>query len=201
MTRIATAWGLSILIGLAGAAPAPAARATAAHKKLPPRAAAEQAPSLAVTLAYIRDKVAQQGLIAYAGASHDSADSTSWVNQFTVEASEVTVDEANCRVDFHWRTTADGKVVADEKDAGLPLKRITSVTVSDMEEDMARISSRAGHTTWVTTVRPQITVLQALRNSGTSSALDFRDRDTAERVAKAIRHGADLCGGTKSEPF
>src|SRR5947209_15427043 len=98
MMRIATALGLSILIGMAGAAPASAAPAKAAHKKPPPKPAAAEGPSLAVTLAYIRDKVAQQGSVAYAGASHDSADNTNWVNQFTVEASDVTVDEAGCRV-------------------------------------------------------------------------------------------------------
>src|SRR5947209_4463356 len=78
MMRIATALGLSILIGMAGAAPASAAPAKAAHKKPPPKPAAAEGPSLAVTLAYIRDKVAQQGSVAYAGASHDSADTPTW---------------------------------------------------------------------------------------------------------------------------
>jgi len=173
-----------------------AAAATKSHHP----AHASRAPSLAVTLAFIRDKVAQQGQMAYASSTHDPEKDQTWGNQFTVEASGVTSDKTECTVGFHWHSTVDGKQ-AQDLDATIPFKIVTSVALSSMDDDVARLNAKDGHAAWVSQMRPAVWVLLIQKSDGHTNTLDFRDRDMAERVAKAIRHAADLCGGTKSMPF
>ena len=193
-TAIAATFLAAILMSAGGDAGAAAAR------KHHATAHTSKSPSLAVTLGFIRDQVAQQGLLAYASSTRDTSTSQSWDNQFTVEATNVTASKAGCSVDFHWRSTVDGKP-AQDLDASIPFKIVTSAGITSMDDDVARLNARDGHTAWVSQMRPPVWVLLVQKSDGHTNTLDFRDRDMAERVAKAIRHAADLCGGTTSLPF
>ena len=86
-------------------------------------------------------------------------------------------------------------------DSAIPFKVVTSVGISSMDDDVARLNAKDGHAAWVSQMRPAVWVLLMQRSDNRTNTLDFHDRDMAERVAKAIRHAADLCGGTKSMPF
>ncbi len=162
--------------------------------------AAAQSPSLDVTLGFIRDQVAEQGQLAYASTTRDPATSQTWDNQFTVEASTVTSDDNACTLGFHWHSTVDGKP-AQDLDTTISFKIVTSVSISSMDDDVARLNAAGGHAGWVSQMRPPVWVLLLHKSNGHTNTMDFRDRDMAERVAKAIRHAAELCGGTTSMPF
>lgn len=162
--------------------------------------AAAQSPTLDVTLGFIRDAVAQQGKLNFASTTRDPADGQSWDNQFTVEASNVTSDESQCTIGWHWVSTVDGKS-AQDLDAEVDFKIVTSATITSLDDDIARLNASDGHAAWVSQMRPPIAVLLVRKSNGHANTVDFSDRDLAERVAKAVRHAADLCGGTKSEPF
>ena len=163
-------------------------------------AAPQTGQGLDETLGFIRDKVAQQGLIYYAAALHDSADGRSWVSQLSAEASNVTADIPACQLNFHWHTDVDGKV-GNDKEGGIPFGKVNQVVVISMEADIVRLTAGAGHPTWTNKVTPAVWVVTTHRTSGPDNSLDFRDRDLAERVARAMRHAAELCGGTKGEAF
>ncbi len=162
--------------------------------------AAAQTPTKAVTLGFIRDQIAAVGQLNYASTTHDSSDNQTWDNQFTVEASNVTRDDAACSVSFHWHTTIDGKQ-AQDLESTIPFNIVTSATVTSLDDDIARLNAEGGHTSWVSQMRPPIWVLLVRKSNGHSNTIDFTDRDLAERVAKAVRHAAELCGGTSSMPF
>ena len=167
-------------------------------------AAVAQAPrtgqGLDETLAFIRDKVAQQGLIYYASVNHNSAGGADWGTQYNVEASNVAADIPACQLNFHWRSVVNGKVGYDGE-GGIPFGKVDRVVVISMEADLARLNAEGGHPTYSTKVTPPVWVLTAYRADGTSNTVDFHDRDLAERVARAMRHAAQLCGGTKPEAF
>jgi hypothetical protein len=163
-------------------------------------AADQTGQGLDVTLAFVRDKVAQQGQIYYASINHNSAGGADWSTQFSAEASNVTADAPTCDLSFHWHTTVDGKAGYDVE-GGIPFAKVDHVVITSMEADIARINAEAGHPTWTAKVTPPVWVLTAYRADGRSNSLDFRDRDLAERVARAVRHAAELCGGTKPEAF
>jgi hypothetical protein len=163
-------------------------------------AAQSNSPSIDVTLGFIRDKIAQQGQINYGSSTHDATTNQTWANQFTVEASNVSADPSDCTVGFHWHSTVDGKQASD-LDTAIRFKIVTSVQVSSMTDDIARLNADGGHTSWTSQISPAITVVLLRKSDGHTNTADFRDHDMAERVAKAMRHAADVCGGTTSVPF
>ena len=195
MMRTVTRLTLTAAIAVLGAGGV-AQAAPRSHHPAP----ASHAPSLAVTLDFIRDKVGQQGQLAYASSTRDPANNQTWDNQFTVEASNVTSDKSECTVGFHWHSTVDGKQ-AQDLDSTISFKIVTSAAITSMDDDVARLNAKDGHSAWISQIRPTVWVLLLQKSDGHTNTIDFRDRDMAERVAKAVRHAADLCGGTASLPF
>jgi len=161
-------------------------------------ATAQDSLSLDATLKFIRDEVADQGELDFASTTSDQRTGRTWDNQFTAEASAITADSGECALAFHWRSTIDGRQ-KQAMDSTVPFKRVTAVLISSLDQDIARLNVLNNHPGWVTQVRPSIWVLLVFRTDNQTNTLDFRDRDIAELVAKAMRHAADLCGGASGK--
>lgn len=52
-----------------------------------------------------------------------------------------------------------------------------------------------------TSINPPLTVLLARKASGPRGEFEFMDAGLADRVAKAMTHAVELCGGGNKEPF
>jgi hypothetical protein len=163
-------------------------------------AIADSTPSLEETLGFIRDKIAQQGRINYAGRFNDPTDNQNWINQFSVEASKVTVDAPACAVRFHWATAVDGKP-AQDFDTSIQFGAMDGQRITSMEEDTNHNAAVGGHPAWVGTISPSVWVLTSRGRDGRSYVVDFEDRDMADRVSRAMDHARELCGGKSKEPF
>jgi hypothetical protein len=184
-----------VLAGLtATAVPTHAIAGTGARTK------ASGGPTLAQTLDFIRSKLSQEGKISYAGFTHDASDNSDWVNQFQVEASNVSADPASCSINYHWTTAVDGKSNQDF-DTAFEFAKLDRIALSSMEADVEQISSKQGHPTWTSKINPSIWVVTATNVDGSQRVVDFRDQALAERVVSAMNHGMKLCGGAKHEAF
>jgi hypothetical protein len=150
------------------------------------------APSVGSLLGMVRDQLAQQGQLSYAGTTHDSSNNSTWVNKFTVQASNIVIDEQQCTISFHWHTTTDGKVVADD-DVGVPFRMVTSISTISMAEDISNAEVSAGHGTWATSFKPQVWVVHVARSDGKSNAVDFKDQATANTAASEMKQVMSMC--------
>lgn len=165
----------------------------------PPPKPADTGPSLAVTMQFIQEKLNQQGRVNYAVYYHDNADGTDWVNQFSIDNTDFIADPAACGISFHSRVINNG-VVNSNADFRLTLHGIEDLVVKNGEQDQKRIDADNGHPTWDSKIDPPIFVLVA-RSREQEIELNFRDEDMANRVAKALLHAVELCGGGNKEPF
>ncbi|MGD0144829.1 MAG: hypothetical protein ABSC92_16885, partial [Rhizomicrobium sp.] len=79
----------------------------------------------------------------------------------------------------------------------------TDVRVASKDQIQNRIDADLGHPTWTTQVNPPVFVVSLYKTTGSPEfSFDFRDEDTANRVAKAFSHAVELCGGGHNvEPF
>ena len=170
---------------------------TAASAAATKPAALKSGRTLEATLGFIRDKVAQQGLISYAVTTRVPATNQAGTNQMTAEASNVTVDVPGCAINYHWHTTMDGKSSQDT-DFVLSFRTVQSARVVTMEEDALRLVAEAGHTDWTEQVSPPLYVLYLTRTEGHTTSIDFHDRSTAERVMQAMNQARKLCGASTS---
>ena len=134
----------------------------------------------------MRNQLSQQGQLNYAGTTHDSSNNQTWVNQFTVEASNIAIDVPGCQINFHWHTTTDGTVIQDF-DTGIPFRTATEVSLISMAEDISNAEVASGHPNWGTSFDPQVWVIYVTRTDGKRNTVDFRDQATAQLVADAMK--------------
>ncbi len=154
---------------------------------------------------FIQDKMNEQGKINYALYTHDNALGTDWpVYQISVEASNVVADPATCSITWHKTTTNNGAVNGNG-DFSLDLRNVLSVEVSTSVKEAKREDTARGNPALDKRQDPPyfVVLAQSLDNAGKTvgTPLFFSSEDTANRVAKAMTHAVELCGGGSKEPF
>jgi hypothetical protein len=162
--------------------------------------AADSGPTLAATMQFIQEKLSQLGQENYAGYNHDNADGQNWTTQFTTLDTNVVADPAACRISYHEKRTRDGNVTADS-DYDFSLGEIQDVITEPREQLLKKVNTANGHPTWDARIDPPVTMVIAQKAEGTEWYFYFLDSNLAERVAKAMNHAVELCGGGKKEPF
>jgi hypothetical protein len=167
-------------------------------------------PSLAVTMQFIQDKLNDNNKASW-------IDSTQGVlgavpDTVTHEISNVVADQSQCRISYHlftkhsasyrWVPTSDGKNNKGE-DSSFSLRAVQEIVVKPWEQFETEWLAKNGHPdTTVTSVNPPMTALVVRQPHGVENVFTFTDAALADRLAKAMVHAVELCGGGKTEePF
>lgn len=149
---------------------------------------------------FIQDKISDQGKLNYTASIHDSGTNADWSVKFGKEAANVVADPSACRVSYRWRTAKNGNVTYDG-DQKLDLKDVTEMNVLAIEQYQQQIDTQAGFPNYVSRMIPSLFVLKVRHPKGMDNVFFFNDEDLANRVAKAMVHAVELCGGGNKEPF
>lgn len=181
-----------------------AAQARAAQAEAAARAAREgqseviAGPALSPTLSFITHSINDQGAVSYSVHGRDPSTNETWTDQDVVQASRVRATPDDCRIDFHWHTTRDGALIADN-DIWFSLKYVIQVRALTSEDNQALVDAGAGHPNWTSQITPPFYVVKITRSDKAEHVFLFRDLDLANRVATAFKHAVQLCGGSVSE--
>lgn len=167
---------------------------------LPPPKPKDAGPSLADTAKFIQAKLNDVGKVNFADYVHNNATNNDWIVQNSSEATNVVADAAACRITYHMKIVINGRTEFDQ-DASIPLKDVQDLVVKTVEEDLKTIDADLGYTTRSYRADPPVFVLKVRRTEHGSNAFDFTDEDAANRVAKAMVHAVELCGGGNKDPF
>jgi len=161
---------------------------------------AQSGPSLAVTLDFIAGKINAQGTFRYASTVTDTSGAVApFTNQYVTTETNAAPDTTACRVTYHYKRVQDGKTVYDQA-FWIPFGELVDVQVMSMEQNLRTGDAENGHASWMSQVSPPVFVVRSVRKDG-GNELIFTDEAMADRVAKAIAHAAQLCGGLKPEAF
>jgi len=117
-----------------------------------------------------------------------------------VGISNLVADAKTCRISFHWRAEVNGKV-SDDSDYNLILKDVHDIVVLPQEQNQKQVDTRNGHPAWNSRIEPNLFSLVARRPKGLENAFLFSEEEMAGRVAKAMVHAVELCGGGNKDPF
>jgi len=166
----------------------------------PPPGPAASGPLLPLTMQFIQDKLSRLGVVNYVAYTHDSIDNSTWTNSFSTETTNVTADPATCRISYHEKRIKDGNVTSD-KDFTFNLSEIQEVVIMPREQLLKKVNTRAGHPSWDARIDPPVFMLVVRKAEDTEWYFYFFDEDLANRVAKAVVHGVELCGGGNKSPF
>jgi hypothetical protein len=180
------------------------ARHTAARVERPPERPAAPPPmadrgaSLADLLNQIETELVGQGAVAWEGFAHDSNPpqgyEANWTYQKRIENTDFTYDTENCDFDYHFKVTVDGKVTTDDNNAGIPLKDLATIRISNLADVIKVRDAQAGHPTYSSHLQPTIYSLEAIRNDGKLNEFDFYSLETAHRIGRLIQGAAQRCG-------
>lgn len=153
-------------------------------------------PTLAETLQVIQTDVSQQGTLSWVTSTHDSADGTNWSHALTYGLTGLTSDAATCTISYHARITRDGVVVSDQ-DLKISLHDVQDLTLTTGIQRQTKNDMAAGHTTWSSTVTPNVFDLVVKAAGNSEYYFIFTDEDSANRFTKAMGHAVELCGGSR----
>jgi hypothetical protein len=174
---------------------------TLAQKKAvpPPPRPADSSPSLAATLQYIQERVSQQGKINRAIYVHDNSTGNELTVQYADEITNIAPHPENCILNYHFREWNNSTISVDV-DAGIPFHDAEDVVILPIEQVCKEVDSKAGYTTGSYRSDPPVFVLRVRRKVGYNEFF-FIDEEMANRVAKAMVHAIELCGGGNKDPF
>ena len=167
----------------------------------PPPMPADNGPSLAVTMQFIQDKMNEQGKINYTLNTHDNLKNEDWpVYQISIHAFNVIANPATCRITWHKVTTNGGKVGING-DFSLDLRNVLSFEVRTSTYEAKMEDTANGHPEIDKHQDPPYFAVTAKLRNNTETPLFFSSEEMANRIAKAMVHAVELCGGGSKEPF
>ncbi|MGD0683021.1 MAG: hypothetical protein ABR990_13345 [Terracidiphilus sp.] len=162
---------------------------------------ADTGPSLAESMQFIQDKLNNLGKVAFVEFMQDV--NTGPVGTFTLtnEISNLVGDQNQCRISYHRKMTFNGKTTLDNND-GFSLRDVQDIVVKPWEQYQNEIFARNGTPNYtITSSNPPIILLQVRRPHGEENVVLFADADLADRVARAMQHAVELCGGGNKDKF
>jgi tetratricopeptide (TPR) repeat protein len=158
-------------------------------------------PSLADTLNFVMKMMTQQGDVNFVTFNHNTKSMEDATNTFRSSVTHISPDADHCTLYYHYVETRDGTATSDA-DSGIPLKLLNSIEVLSVVEAKNRAAAMAGTPNVVVSQSsPDVFLVDAIRADGSANFIYFYDQDNANRVAKALTHAMELCGGGSKDVF
>ncbi|MGA3161549.1 MAG: hypothetical protein ABSC77_10050 [Terracidiphilus sp.] len=200
----------------------------AAPAEQPPAAApADNSPSLTDTMQFIQDKLNEQGRFNFALYTHDNQSGDDASAQYGFEITNIVSSARDCSVSYKVNMTSSQKGAhgdtTTKTDATqiMYMKSMKAVQVMAADYWWNQEMADEGTPTKIAQVQPGYFLLsrgpaskgvKCTRNGKPVECseptvvdrlvltLSFRDEDVANRVAKAMMHAVELCGGGQKSP-
>jgi hypothetical protein len=164
-------------------------------------APADTGPSLAETMQFIQEKLNDIGEVSLVEFAQDLNDDSTGTGTAKYKFSNVFADQYQCRISYHWNHIQDGRIGQNENNV-FSLRDVQDIVIKPLEQYLNEYDAKNGRPSIIlTSTSPPISVLQIRRPHGEDNIFTFTDADLADRVAKAMLHAVELCGGGNKEKF
>ncbi len=177
---------------------ASAAQTSSAPAQAP---AATSGPAIDATMSFIQEKLSYLGKVNYVTFWQNSDFGSKGAFSFTHEFSNVAADPNKCKVTYHYKTTKE--LETSESDQVISLHDVSSIAVKPVEQWMTEYNaSHHQSNIHVTTSHPPVFVVLVQTPHLEPNTFYFTDATLADKLAKAMQHAVQLCGGgSKDDPF
>lgn len=173
---------------------------------LPPKPA-DAGPSLEATMKFIQERFNLVGIVTFVMRIQDTSDPDTTYNPMkpAYQVHDLVADPTQCQIAYHMRYWSNlGAAPLYDPDRRFSLAEVQEVVVEPVEQYQNEIFTSSGNVTQkVVSSDPPVTVLVIERRNialAQSDRFYFSDANLADRLAKAINHAVELCGGNR-EPF
>ncbi|MGD0683066.1 MAG: hypothetical protein ABR990_13570 [Terracidiphilus sp.] len=189
---------LEVIVFFAALLSAPAFAQTAAP---PPPKPAGSGPSLEVTMQFLQEKLSDIGKVTFLSYTQNTRNGSNTSETDSIEVSNVAVNANQCHITYHWKVIMDGRLDQD-KNSGIPLRDVQDVVIKPYAQYQTELDASLGNPHILTpSTNPPLSALLVRRAHGVYNLFPIADADTADRIAKAMVHAVELCGGGNKTPF
>jgi hypothetical protein len=191
----------------------------------PPGKPKDDGPSLEVTARFIQDQLNGQGKISTMHTFRNTlTDKEVGPQKLSWELSAAALNASSCQMS--WRELRQRPATASTMELrfSLNLHDISRLGVLPLSEDSNRGSAKRGQPEEVSEMNPEVYLVKMYMSSGisvnvsihltqgekeptdqdigwTEVPIYFREEQLAQRIAKALVHAVELCGGGSQDPF
>ena len=156
-------------------------------------------PSLEETMKFLEERLGTLGVINFISEVHDKVTNEDAVLKFKIELSEVKADFKDCQIKYHIRVTRQNEKIID-LDASLGLKFVQEIAVKPGGQYLTEQNARDSHPEKSSRTEPNVFVIQPFFKTGNQTFVAYEEA-LANRIAKAMSHAVELCGGGNKDPF
>ena len=187
-----------IVVCFAALLSAPALAQTAVP--LPPKPA-DSGPSLEVTMQFLQEKLSDIGKVTFLSYTQNTRSGSYTSETDSNEVSNVVADPSQCHISYHWKVIMDGRLDQD-KQAGFSLRDVQDIVIKPYAQYQTELDASLGNPHILTpSTNPPLSALLVRRAHGVYNLFPITDPDLADRIAKALTHAVELCGGGNKSPF
>jgi hypothetical protein len=168
----------------------------------PPKPVGE-GPSLEVTMKFIQDKLRDIARLNLMVSGTQTTDNRRLSQRRTLELSKVRANPMDCSIQYHYKYVVDDNPPIETADITTPLAAIENIQLEPFERSLTMTAASIGHPEFVfTSTQPQTLALVLNSKQKGDFVFFFQDDTVADRLAKALVHAVELCGGgSQPEPF
>ncbi len=159
-------------------------------------------PAFDATMSFIQDKLNDIRQVTFR-KNHQAGTDGSVFDEGTTteEISSAFADQSQCYVSYHRKLSMNGSVLS-EADQGFSLRDVQDIAIEPYAQYVNEASAKLGSVGDYVSTSPPVTALLVNRPHGVWNLFPFTDAVLVDRVAKAMVHAVELCGGGgKPEPF
>lgn len=151
------------------------------------------------TLKFLQEKI--PGKVNYIVYGENGLTGASNGLKRTLQLGSVYADMDQCSITFHMHFDNGKGGAPNDKDVEIAFKRVTGVSLGTMAQTVQLANAKAGHPEVSVRVDPPIFLVVLKYEPDHSMMFNFYDEALSERVARALQHAAELCGGGRQDPF
>lgn len=159
-------------------------------------------PPLDETLKFIADRLASDATTNFIAFGTNTNDNSNYSVSISYIESPFHIDTGACLISNHEKHISNGATISDTPSL-YTFSQYEEVIVKPAEQYLTEMNAKGGSPNSIINSTNPPTVALLMRHSNTS-LFDFfflTDASIADRVAKAMTHAIELCGGGKKEPF
>jgi hypothetical protein len=121
----------------------------------------------------------------------------------TLELSKVRANPMDCSIQYHYKYVVDDNSPIETADITTSLAVTENIQLEPFERSLTKTAASIGHPEVVfTSTQPQTLALVLNSRQKGDFVFYFQDDTVADRLAKAMLHAVELCGGgSLQEPF
>ncbi len=151
------------------------------------------------TMKFLQEKI--PGRVNYIVYGQNDLTGTSNGQKRTLQLGNVYADLDRCSITFHQHFDNGKGGAPSDNDVEIAFKRVKEVSLGSMAQTVQLANAKTGHPELSVRVEPPIFLVVVKYEPDHSMNFNFYDEAQSERVARALQHAMQLCGGGNQDPF